>query len=96
MLDPLMMHGWTYKVSVVSLQHSLGSNEAIAISVVDDNFRILDKRFAVERNCDAANIDITRIGVQSALLRFIIDNDVLLGQIVECRLSLGVFVRVHI
>lgn len=51
---------------------------------------------SVEGYCNPADIDIARVGVQSALLGLVGNNNVVLGQLVQSRLAPGVNVTLDI
>mmetsp|Transcript_21459 Transcript_21459/g.32438 ORF Transcript_21459/g.32438 Transcript_21459/m.32438 type:complete len:277 (+) Transcript_21459:1318-2148(+) len=70
---------------------AVGTNEAVPIAVIDDNFRFFDQRTSVKGDGDTTDVDVARIGVQSTLFRFVRDDNVVLVQIFQQLLSFFFF-----
>mmetsp|Transcript_77573 Transcript_77573/g.116622 ORF Transcript_77573/g.116622 Transcript_77573/m.116622 type:complete len:207 (-) Transcript_77573:554-1174(-) len=62
------------------LARSVGADETVSISVIDDDLRIFNERFPVKGHRDTTDVDIASIRVQLSLFGFVRDGNVLLGQ----------------
>ena len=78
------------------LARTVGTDETIPVSIVDDQIGLLNQVLSMKRNRNSTNVDIARVGVQSALLGLVGDNNVVFGQLLECLLTFGIDIALDV
>ena len=79
-----------------TLAGSVGADETVAIAVVDDYIGLLDQVLSVEGYRNPTDIDIARIGMQSALLRLVGHDNFVPGQLLQSLLALGITITLDV
>ena len=78
------------------LARTVGTDETIPVSIVDDQIGLLNQVLSMKGNRNSTNVDIARVGVQSALLGLVRNNNVVFGQLLESLLTFGVDVALDV
>ena len=79
-----------------TLAGSVGADKTVAIAVVDDYIGLLDQVLSVEGYRNPTDIDIARIGMQSALLRLVGHDNFVPGQLLKSLLALGITITLDV
>ena len=79
-----------------TLAGSVGADKTVAIAVVDDYVGLLDQVLSMEGYRNPTDIDIARIGMQSALLRLVGHDNFVPGQLLKSLLALGITITLDV
>lgn len=68
---------------------TVGTNETIPISVVNDNFRLFNERASMEGHRYTANVNVASVGMLTTAFGFIRHRNVVLAEIIQQFLAFG-------